>query len=148
MKFSCIQENKCVNDVSFSTFYSKFSPYPGLFCYWNSADNTSPVHPILSALSNNQVIRGPVIFARNCDSPVQDTSPWSMDLEVQEIIDTFKLHQNEFFHFVNGSRTRDDRELFTFQNYSPDIFICINCIIMIQHFHVARLQRKMFFNKL
>jgi len=108
------------NQVSFSlqTFYSKYSPYPDLFCYWN-ADSDGRIHPISSALSSNQEVRGPAIFVRaeppkakdvfttsdyQSSSVNQDATQWTVELGVQELLDTFKFYKDNSFSSVDQPR--------------------------------------------
>jgi hypothetical protein len=49
---------------SMKTFYSKYSPYPDLFCYWNGNDKTSPINPMSKALDTKVIIRGSIIIVR------------------------------------------------------------------------------------
>ena len=55
--------DQCVKR-SMKTFYSKYSPYPDLFCYWNGNDKTSPINPMSKALDTKVIIRGSIIIVR------------------------------------------------------------------------------------
>ena len=107
---------------SFQTFYSKYSPYPDLFCYWN-ADSDGPIHPISGALSSNQEVRGSAIFVRaeppkaqdvlavsdNGNSSLsqvtsQDATQWTIELGVQELLDTFEFYKENSFRSVDNTR--------------------------------------------
>ena len=106
--------------VSNKFFYSKYSPYADLFCYWNGNEKTGPVHPMSSAVPGNVVIRGPAIFVRgtppiarimviadgvNRMVAVQDPSPWAVKIAIHEMMDTLKYYQNTTFDAVNPTRT-------------------------------------------
>ena len=112
---------------SMKTFYSKYSPYPDLFCYWNSSNKTSPINPIYKALDRAVIIRGPVIIVRvepaksyaefasqgvSIMREQEDTSPWTKELGIQEMIDTLKFYQNTSFCTVNHSRTNKRYDMF------------------------------------
>ena len=106
--------------VSFSwqPFYSKYSPYPDFFCYWD-AESHGPLHPISGALSSNQEVRGPAIFVRaeppkaqdvfvtsdhKRSSVNQDSTQWTIELGVQEFLDTFEYYRDNSFESVDNIR--------------------------------------------
>jgi hypothetical protein len=90
--------------ASIKSFYSKYSPYPDLFCYWNGSDNRSTIHPITRALADNQTIRGPAIFVRAeppkfgptvfCSERMQDPSPWTIEIGVKEMMNTLEFYEH------------------------------------------------------
>ena len=99
--------------VSQEPFYSKYSPYPDLFCYWNADDNTSPIHPICSALAISVIVRGPVIFFRSSLPTFRPRRamvvahyqpPWTMEIGVQEMVKTLAFYQTTSYLVVNELR--------------------------------------------
>ena len=110
--------------VSEEPFNSKYSPYPHLFFYWNADDNTSPIHLICTGLAISVFIGGPArgwlhflqIFtvARLRRAMVvahYQPSPWTMEIGVQEIVETLAFYQTTSYRMINELRAHKVKKM-------------------------------------